>query len=192
MYNLLLQSIEKKVPITQAAKIEVQNAFTLKKLRKRDYLLRDGDICNEMYFVKNGCMILYTLDDGGNEHVTQFAVEGWWVGDMYSYLSGLPSNMFLEALEPAEVLCIKREDREMLLTTVPILERYFRILLENNFVAIHRRVANLISKGAEDKYLDFVKLYPQFALRVPQKYIASYLGITPETLSRIRVQSAER
>lgn len=192
MFTLLLDSIEKKVTLSETDKSAIQNSFKLKKLRKRDFLFRDGEVCDEMYFVNKGCMILYALDDEGKEHITQLAIEGWWVGDMYSYLSGLPTGMYLEALEPTEALRIKRSERENLLMSAPILERYFRILLENNFIATHRRVKNLISKSAEEKYLDFVKLYPQFALRVPQKYIASYLGITPETLSRIRVQSVEK
>lgn len=162
--------------------------FIPKKLRKKQYLLQEGEQGKYMAFVNKGCLRSYSIDEEGREHIVQFAIEEWWIGDMYSFLTGEPSDYNIDALEDAELLMIDRKAQNSILEHLPAYEKYLRILLENNYVATRRRLNNMMAKTAEEKYLDFIKQYPHITQRVPQHMVASYLGITPETLSRARKQ----
>ena len=148
-------------------------------------------MCRYAGFVSKGCLKTYTIDKNGDEHVFQIALEGWWISDMYSHLTGEPANFTIEALEDCEIVVMDIEAREKILKEVPGYERFHRILLENNYMATQRRVNSMLSSSAEERYLAFIKKYPQIVQRVPQLVIASYLGIAPESLSRIRKQLAK-
>ena len=191
MFDLLFQHIVKKVSLTPNELEFLKTVFVPKKLRKRQYLLQEGEVSKYMAFVNKGCLRAYTIDETGKEHIVLFAIEEWWIGDMYSYLSGEPSTYNIEALEDSELLLLDRNGQEKILQHIPSFEKFQRIILENNYIATHRRINNMMTKTAEEKYLDFSSRYPQIVQRVPQHMIASYLGITPETLSRIRKQIAE-
>lgn len=186
MFEQLFHTINQKIPISAADLEVIKPFFTPKKIRKRQYLLQEGDVCKYTAFVEKGALRSYSLDEKGNEHVVQFALEGWWIGDQYSVLTGEPSVYNIDAIEDSEVLLISNASSEAMLEKVPAMEKYFRILLQNNMIAMQRRLVASLSMTAEEKYTRMLNAYPDIIQRVPQHMIASYLGITPETLSRIR------
>jgi CRP-like cAMP-binding protein len=192
MSELLFQKFIEKVSLTDRELEACRAFFISKKLRKRQYLLQEGDVCKHIAFVEKGFLKSYTIDGKGTEHVIQFAFEGWWIGDQLSFLTGEPSIYTIDALEDSEVLLLSHEAQEKMLAAIPKFERYFRILLQNNLIAIQRRLVSSLSHTAEEKYKSLLANYPDIAQRVPQHLIASFLGITPETLSRIKKQIALR
>lgn len=192
MFDLLFQKFDEKVSLTGEEKQVCRSFFTPKKLRKRQYLLQEGDPCRYVAFVEKGILRLYAVDEKGGEHVMQFAFEGWWVADQYSFLTGEPSLYNIDALEDCELLLLSKTAEEQLLEKIPKMERYFRILLQHNLIATQRRLVSSLSHTAEEKYTELIQSCPTIPQRVPQHMMASYLGITPETLSRIRKQMAVR
>jgi len=192
MYDLLYKKINENISITAEEFEFCKTLFLPKKLRKRQYLLQEGDVCKYNTFVSAGLLRSYTVDDKGGEHILQFAFEGWWLGDIYSFLTGEPSVYNMEALEPCELLLITHPSWELLLEKIPAFERYFRILIQNNLVATQRRLMGALSGTAEERYVQFMNNFPGCLNRIPQHMIASYLGITRETLSRIRGNLATR
>lgn len=192
MFELLLQSIEEKISISKAEFDFCKTLFIPKKLRKRQYLLQEGDVCRYTTFVEKGMLRTFTVDEKGNEPILQFSMEGWWIADLYSFLTEEPSLYNIEALEDCELLLITKENWEILLAKVPAFERYFRLLIQNNLIATQQRLMSSLSQSAEEKYTKLINNFPGCIQRVPQHMIASYLGITPETLSRIRGQMAAR
>lgn len=186
MFDLLYKKINEKTTLTPEQFELCRPFFTPKKLRKRQFILNEGDVCKYNIFITNGLLRSYTIDDKGNEHILQFALEGWWTADLYSFFTEEPSIFNIEALEDSEMLLITRPSWESLMDKLPVMERYFRILLQNNLIATQRRLIGSISETAEQKYIKFMNAYPESVQRVPQHMIASYLGITRETLSRLR------
>lgn len=192
MFELLLQSIKERVVITDEEFEFCKTLFIPKKLRKRQYLLQEGDVNKYTSFVEKGMLRTYTVDEKGNEPILQFSFEGWWVADLYSFLTDEPSNYNIEALEDCELLLITKVSWDEMLDKIPALERYFRILIQNSLIATQRRLMGSISETAQEKYSKLINNFPGCLHRVPQHMIASYLGITPETLSRIRGQMATK
>jgi CRP-like cAMP-binding protein len=192
MFELLLQSIREKISISKEEFDFSKTLFIPKKLRKRQYLLQEGDVCRYTAFVEKGMLRTFTVDEKGNEPILQFSMEGWWIADLYSFLTEEPSIYNMEALEDCELLLISKTNWEILLEKVPAFERYFRLLIQNNLIATQRRLMSSLSESAEEKYTKLINNFPGCIQRVPQHMIASYLGITPETLSRIRGQMAAR
>jgi CRP-like cAMP-binding protein len=188
MTDLLFETISKTVTLSEADKEVIRKNSYLKKLKKHQFFLQEGDVSRSSGFVNKGCLKTYSTDKNGDEHIFQFAIEGWWVSDMYSFLTGEPATYSIEALEDSEIVFMDPESRERILEQVPGFERFMRILLEKNYVAGQRRVNSMLGNSAEERYLAFIKTYPQIVQRVPQHSIASYLGIAPESLSRIRKQ----
>jgi CRP-like cAMP-binding protein len=192
MFELLFKKFDEKIQLTEAEKELSQSFFIPKKLRKKQYLLQEGDVCKYVAFVEKGMLRSYTIDDKGGEHIIQFAFEGWWISDQYSFLTGEPSIYNIDALEDSELLLLTQSAEEQLLAKIPQLERFFRILLQNSLIAAQRRLVSSLSRTAEEKYTELIQSCPTIPQRVPQHMMASYLGITPETLSRIRKQMALR
>lgn len=190
MFELLYRKISEKISITEEEFGVCKNLFTQKKIRKRQFLLQEGDVSKYNIFVAKGLLRSYTIDEKGVEHILQFALEGWWTADLYSFFTDEPSLFNIEALEDTEALLITRPSWESLLQQIPKFERYFRILIQNSLIATQRRLMESLTETAEHKYLKFIKLYPESVQRVPQHMIASYLGITRETLSRLRRELA--
>jgi len=186
MPDLLYTKISEKIAISEEEYAYCRSLFTTKRLRKKQYLLQEGDVCRYTAFVVKGVLRSYTIDSKGNEHILQFAFEGWWSADLSSFLTDEPSLFNIEALEDTELLLITRESWDLLLQKVPKFERYFRILIQNNLIVTQRRLMEFMSELAEGKYLKFVNTYPESLQRIPQHMIASFLGITRETLSRLR------
>ena len=163
-----------------------------KKLRKRQYLLQAGDVCRWVAFVSRGCLRQYSLDDQGKEHILTFANEGGWITDAASYHAHEPSTSNIDALEDSELLLIDRATHEKLSVMVPQWGLFFKRELENAYKEALIRVSELVSLSAEDRYLRFLTKYPDLFQRIPLHQIASYLGITPQSLSRIRSELANR
>ncbi len=192
MFELFLKNVQQHISITEDEFNFCKTLFIPKKLRKRQYLLQEGDICRYTSFVEKGMLRTFTVDDKGNEPILQFSMEGWWVTDLYSFLTDEPSRYNIEALEDCELLLITRPSWDILLEKVPAFERYFRILIQNNLIATQRRLISSMTETAEEQYTKLISNFPTCLQRVPQHMIASFLGITPETLSRIRSQMAAR
>lgn len=192
MYELLLQNIQQKINLSAAEQEQLKTFFIPKKLRRKQYLLQEGEVCQYAAFVEKGLLRSYSIDKKGNEHILQFAMEDWWISDLYSFFSGDPSSYMIDALEDAELLLIKRDRYEELLQALPAMERYFRLLLQNNLIATQRRLNDKLSLSAEDLYRTMIESCDSIPQRVPQHMIASFLGITRETLSRIRKQMASK
>jgi len=186
MFELLYKKITEKISLSEEEFEVCKTLFTSRKVRKKQFMLQEGDVSKYQIFVNKGLLRSYTIDEKGAEHILQFALEGWWTADLYSFFTEEPSLFNIEALEDSEVLLINRPSWETLLEKLPVLERYFRILIQNSLIATQRRLMESLSETAEKKYLKFMKMYPESIQRVPQHMIASYLGITRETLSRLR------
>lgn len=192
MFSLLRTHIEKRVPLTDDEFEIISKFFISKKIRKNQFLLNEGNICRHIGFVNFGCLREYTIDNKGNEHIVQFAIEDWWVSDLNSFLSGLPSKYNIDALQDSEVFLLEKSAREELLHNCPKMERFFRLLIEANHVANYQRIADTLSASAEERYLKFIKTYPKLYEQIPQNQIASFLGITPQSLSRIRKELSQK
>jgi CRP-like cAMP-binding protein len=192
MFDKLQKSISEKVSLSGEEFETIKPFFIPKKIRKRQYVLNAGDVCQYITFVESGLLRSFTVDDDGNEHVVQFAIEGWWISDMGSFVSGIDALYNIEALEDSELLHLTKRSMEELLDKLPIMERFFRILMQNNIVALQRRVVAYMSLSAEEKYLKLLEVAPDIMTRASQQHIASYLSITPETLSRVRKKVSER
>lgn len=164
----------------------LKTVFKEKKVRRRQYLLQEGDICQFNSFVVEGCLRMYMVDDQGKEHNLQFAIENWWILDMESFYMGNPSKLNIEAIEHSTIYQIKKEDQFKLFVDYPKFNRIFRVLCENALIATQKRVLQNISSTAEERYLDFLDRHPQLFNRISNVQIASYIGVTPEFLSAIR------
>lgn len=164
----------------------VQKAYTERRIKRRQFILQEGDVSKHGTFIVEGCFRMYLVDSNGKEHNLQFAIENWLIGDVGSFHTGTPSKLNIEALENSIILQINKEDQLKLFTDYPKFNRIFRVLAENAMVSLQRRVLQNISSTAEERYLDFLERYPQLFNRISNVQIASYLGVTPEFLSTIR------
>lgn len=189
LHNYILTKTNNKHPLSEKELAWIQSVFVPKKLRKKHYLLQEGEINKFHCFVCKGCLRMYRVDEKGQEHIFQFAIENWWTGDRESMISGNPSKYNIEALEDSELMMITRADMDEITEKIPAIKLMVQNIQQNNVIATQNRIHAAISYTAEEKYLNFVKTYPDIIQRVPQQMIASYLGITRETLSRIRKQS---
>jgi CRP-like cAMP-binding protein len=190
MWNLLLDNLASKGVRLNPEEIAIlQTLFTHKKYRKHQYLLQQGDTCRYESFIIKGIARIYQVDDKGQEHILQFTPEDWWTGDLYSFLTGTPSQYNVDCLEDTEVLRITKSDLDVLFEKVPRMNVYFRILYQNSIIAYNRRLGSALSKSALERYQEFIDRYPLVEQRVPNHQIASFLGITPQSLSRLRKQS---
>jgi len=190
MYEVYFEHFNKKVPLTEAEQSLIKSRLAVKKIRKKQYLLQEGDICKTVAFVEKGLLRSYTVDENGGEHIMQFAVEGWFISDLYSFLTGEPATYNIEAVEDAELVMINKSAYDELLTKCAKYEKFSRILITGAYIALQKRINSLMSFTLEERYETFMKQYPEIAQRVPQHMIASYIGLTPETLSRVRKRIA--
>jgi len=192
MFEVFQKYLSDKIAITQEELDLVQSLSFLKKLRKRQYLLQEGDVWKYHAFVCKGCLRTYRTDEKGQDHIMQFSIENWWAGDLESLRSGLPAKSAIEALEDAEVLLFTKENFDIIQQRIPAFKTMAEDILARSFIVHQNRIHTAISYTAEEKYTNFINSYPQIFNRVPLHMIASYLGVTAETLSRIRKQAAAK
>lgn len=192
MEQLLLNNFRSKIELSSEEEKLIVKRFEHQTHKAKTILVQPGDDAQFTYFVLKGILRSYIVDQNGVEHILSFATAGWWVADMHSYLSQKLANMYIDVTEECEVLMIRKEDVEDLYLKVPALERFFRILTENSLVAHQQRVLDKMALTAEERYEKFMKNYPETVHCLPQKYIASYVGVTPEFFSKMKARMLRR
>ncbi|MBS1518566.1 MAG: Crp/Fnr family transcriptional regulator [Bacteroidetes bacterium] len=184
----IIEYFSKILPLASEEIESLRTTFKERIIKRRQFILQEGDVCKVNTFVVQGCFRMYFVDEKGKEHNIQFAIENWWIGDIGSFHTGEPSKLFIQAIEDSIILQIKKQDQLDLFVNHPKFNRLFRVITENALVTCQRRVLQNISCTAEERYLDFMKRYPYFFNRISNVQIASFLGVTPEFLSTIRKQ----
>lgn len=182
----LIDHFQSYLPFSDAEKLMIRERTTLRRIKRRQMILQEGFTCKHYSFVVKGCFRMYAMSDKGTEHNVQFVAENDWIADIGSFHSGKPSGFFIEAIEPSEIIQIEQQDLYFLYLNIPKLDRIFKVIIENKFIELQNRVLQNISSTAQQRYLNFLEQYPRLAPRLPNTQIASYLGITPEFLSKIR------
>jgi CRP-like cAMP-binding protein len=184
--QLILECFKKYLPLNGEEAKLLAERVTQRQIKRRQMILQEGFICKHYTFVEKGCLKMYGVDEKGNEHNISFAAENDWIADLGSFYSEKPSKLFIEAIEPSVILQIEKQDLLFLFVNVPKFDRNFRVIVEEKFIELQNRLLQNLSSNANKRYADFLVQYPQLALRLPNTQIASYLGITPEFLSKIR------
>lgn len=189
--KILIDYFDKLLPLDDAEKTFVEEVFKERRIKRKQFILQEGEICMHNTFVVEGCLRMYFIDNNGKEHNLQFAIENWWIGDISSFHDEEPSKLYIEAIENTVILQIQKPDQLRLFVDYPKFNRIFRVMAENAIVGLQKRTIQNISSTAEERYLDFLNRYPQFFNRISNVQIASYLGVTPEFLSAIRKKIAK-
>lgn len=184
----ILENIAKHVTLTPEEQELFLSKTETRQFKVKTILLSAGEVATCTYFVNSGILRSFNINDNIIEHVLHFACEGWWIGDMYSYISEKPGNLFIEVLEDAEVVIITKENHQELYQEIPKLERFFRILAENSLVSHQERLMDNLSLTAEERFEKFCSKYPTLIQKVPQKHIASFIGVTPEFFSKMKAR----
>ncbi|WP_290837881.1 Crp/Fnr family transcriptional regulator [Flavobacterium sp.] len=186
MYETLFKHLQEKIPLLESEKEILKTFFVPKQLKKKKLLLQEGNVCKYMAFVTNGLLKAYNIDEKGKEYINQFTPEGWWTSDMDSFFSKQPASYTIEAIEDSELLLITVEDFENLTVQVPKMDRYFRLLFQNSLITKERRLANFQMLSADEKYKQMIEHNPGLVNRIPQNLLASFLGLSSETISRLK------
>lgn len=186
MTDILKQNISKHISLSDKELTDFCGLFQQKTIKKKKFLLREGEICKFEGFVTKGLFRVFHIDNNGFEQVLYFAIENWWITDMDSFTNEKSSNLYIEALEDSEVLLISKKDKEFAYKNIPKIEKLFRIMTQKTHIALQRRMIDNLSKTADQRYIDFIEKYPQLFQRLTNLQIAAYLGISHEFLSKIR------
>jgi CRP-like cAMP-binding protein len=192
MYDLIINNISKYIDLTKEEKNHFTSLLTFRKIKRNQFLLQRGEVARYDCFVKKGCLRSAYIDKNGEEYILQFAIEDWWITDFESFINETPAKLEIMALEDTELLQIDKQSLDELFNNYLKFEHFYRLMNERHFISIYQHLISFLSESAEDRYLNFVQEYPQFLNRIPQYEIASYLGITPEYLSKIRRKQAEK
>lgn len=184
-HTLVLNNIARFIDLTELEKQKYISLLTEVKVKKKDFLMQAGEIAKYEYFITKGCLKVYTLDEEGSPHISMFAIEDYWTGDISSFMTKEPSRYYIKATEPSELLGISRANYDLLFQEIPKFERFYRNLYQRSLISYIRRTNYGISLTAEERYIEFKKKYPRIVNRITQKDLAAYLGITPEFMSKI-------
>jgi len=182
----LVQHIRKFVDLSDSEVPVLNQYLKSHKLKKKALLLEEGKICRDLYFVERGCLRMFFINKKSVEQITQFALDGWWISDYFSFMDNTPSDYYIQAIEKSEIVSIDKHQLDELLAELPQLERYFRLIMQKTLAASQLKTKYLNEMSKEEFYLHFSSSFPEFMQRVPQYMIASYLGLTPEYLSELR------
>ena len=191
-YNLIFQNVARFISLNDEEKELFKSLLKKGSAKRKEFVMQPGEITKYEYYVIKGCLKVYSLDRNGVEHVSMFAIEDYWTGDMASFMLQQPSTYFIKALEDSEFLMISKENFERLFQEIPKFERFYRNLYQRSLVSYIQRTNQGISLTAEERYEIFLEKYPHIANRITQKDLAAYLGITPEFLSMIRSKMSKR
>jgi CRP-like cAMP-binding protein len=183
---LLRKNINRHISLEDEEFILFESLLTFKKVKAKSLILQEGAICKHSIFVAKGLLRGFTNNKNGQEHVLSFAPEGWWIADIYSLISAKPGTLNIESNEDAELILLSKVNQEKLYQIIPKFERFFRILLENSLVSSHQRIIDNLSLSAEERFQKFCHKFPDLIQRVPQKQLASYIGVTPEFFSKMK------
>ena len=188
----LIESFSNEIfPLSEEEKYQIKSKFKERQIKRRQYILQQGDVCKHYTFVSEGCFKLYKIDKSGKEHNLQFTIENEWISDLGSLYTETPSEVYIEAIEKSTIFQIERKDLVYLYTNYPNIDRRFRVVIENLFIALQQRMFKNISSTAEERYSYFFETHPNLFNRISNVQIASYLGVTPEFLSTIRHKIAK-
>lgn len=186
MHETIIKHIKHHINVSEIEVKVFSAALNEITVRKGQFLLKPGTHVKHEYFVIKGCLIAYYMDSKGNKSVIQFAIENWWIGDFDAFYNQVPSELYIEAIEDAQLLSINFESLQNIYEVAPIFERYFRLLTTQAFIAQRKRILSTLEKNTQERYLEFCASYPNIKDRVPNYNIANYLGVSPENLSRVR------
>jgi len=184
-HKLIIDNVGRFIDLTELEKQKYISLLAEVKVKKKTFLMQAGEITKYEYFITKGCLKVYTLDEDGVPHISMFAVEDYWTGDMASFITKEPSRYFIKATGDSELLGISRANYELLFKEIPKFERFYRILYQKSLISYIRRSNHGISLTAEERYIEFKKKYPNIVNRITQKDLAAYIGITPEFMSKI-------
>lgn len=190
--SMILQNLSKHISLTPQEEQLFLSKTETRHYKAKTILQNAGQVCKDGYFVNSGLLRSFNINDNIVEHVLSFASEGWWISDMYSLISQKPGTLFIEVLEDAEVVSLSKENQEQLYLEIPKLERFFRILIENSLVANQERLMDNLSLTAEERFDKFCKKHPTLIQKVPQKQIASFIGVTPEFFSKMKARMLKK
>ena len=185
-YPGFITHIRRYVELSDDEVLKLEPYLQPMELKRREYLLREGEVCRYNYFVEKGCLRMFFNNDKMVEQTTQFAIENWWLSDYFSFARQSPSEYAIQAVEKSVIVAVDNHLQDDLFVELPQLERYFRIMMQRALSASQLRVKMIYQLSKEDMYRHFNNSYPQFFQRVPQYMIASYLGLTPEYMSELR------
>lgn len=186
MIEFLKQNITKHISLSNKELTDFCNLFQSKTIKKKSFLLREGEICKFEGIVSKGLFRVYHINNNGLEQVLYFAMENWWITDIDSFTNEKPSHLYIEALEDSEVLLISKQDKEFAYTNISKIEKLFRVMTQKTHIALQRRMIDNLSKTSDQRYSEFIEKYPQLYQRLTNLQIAAYLGISHEFLSKIR------
>lgn len=192
MIKLLKQNIAAHISLSDTEMKAFCNLFQHKIIKKKSFLLQEGEVCKFEGFVTKGLFRVYHIDQNGFEQILYFAIENWWITDIDSFTNEKPSQLFIEALEDSEVLLISKKDKEFAYANLPKIEKLFRVMTQKTHVSLQRRMIDNLSKTAELRYIEFAEKYPQLVQRLSNIQVAAYLGITNVFLSNIRKKIANK
>jgi CRP-like cAMP-binding protein len=190
MFDAFARYLKSKISITDGELKTIGSFFRPKTVQKGNVVLRIDEVCQHTCFVVKGCLRSYVIDDKGKEHIIQFAPENWWISEQISLMNGEPAMYYIDAVEDTEYLAVDRDFFREFQRVVPAAREMSDRLQLNSLRSFQKRLISHLSATGEERYLSFIKTHPSLALRLPQKMIASYLGVTPESLSRIRKELA--
>ena len=186
MYERYFQNFDKTIPLTEEERELITSYLTLKKLRKKQYLLQEGDVAKCVAFVEKGALRLYKVNEDATEHIVQFALEGQFLTDLYSFLTKEPSIYNIDAIEDSELVLISGSASDELRKGSPSYQEFIFQATSEAYIQLERRMTSVISLSLEERYKELTENHPNIIQRLPQHMIASYMGLTPETLSRVR------
>jgi CRP-like cAMP-binding protein len=185
-YNLILQNVLKHIHLESGEAQYFISLLKQKEVLRKEFLLCEGQVAKHINFIHSGALKAYYLDSKSDENIIMLAVDDWWITDMYSFAMNKPAMQYISAIEDSIVLQLSKADLDKLFLKIPAFERFFRILMQNAYIREQLRVIQNLSLPAEERYLNFLQKYPKLVVRVTQKQIASYIGVSPEFLSAMR------